>query len=76
MLGQPDDLLVTLLGLALMNRMIPYELLEICRQQARDVSGVGSVHKTAIAALFVASWALSLVIGLVLLRQWWPLHVL
>ena len=76
LLGQLDDLLVTLLGLALMKRMIPYELLEICRQQARDVSGVGSVYKTAIAALFVVSWVLSLVIGLVLLRQWWPLHIL
>ena len=74
-LGQLDDLLVTLLGLALMKRMIPHELLEICRQQARDVSRVGPLNKTVIAIL-VASWGLSLVVGIVLLRQLWPLHVL
>jgi len=55
----------------MMKRMVPCELLEICRQQARDGSGVGLAHKTAIAALFVVSWALSLAVGLVLLRQWW-----
>ena len=74
-LGQLDDLLVTLLGLALMKRMIPHELLEICRQQARDVSRVGPLNKTVIA-LLVASWALSLVVGIVVLRQLWSLHVL
>jgi uncharacterized membrane protein YkvA (DUF1232 family) len=74
-LGQLDDLLVTMLGLALMRRMIPCELLEICRQQARDVSQVGPLRKTVVPALLVASWALSLVVGIVLLRQWWPLHV-
>lgn len=75
-LGQLDDLLVTLLGLALMKRMIPCELLEICRLQARDISHAGPLHKTVMPALLVASWALSLVVGIVLLRQWWPLHVL
>lgn len=74
-LGQLDDLLVTLLGLALMKRMIPHELLEICRQQARDVSRVGPLNKTVIG-LLVASWTLSLVVGIVILRQLWPLLVL
>jgi len=74
-LGQLDDLLVTLLGVALMRRMIPHELLEICRQQARDVSRVGPLNKTVIA-LLVASWGLSLVVGIVVVRQLWPLHVL
>ncbi|MFZ0926211.1 MAG: DUF1232 domain-containing protein [Halobacteriota archaeon] len=74
-LGQLDDLLVTLLGLALMKRMIPCELLDICRQQARDISRVNPVNKTVIA-LLVASWTLSLVVGIVVLRQFWPLHVL
>lgn len=75
-LGQLDDLLAILLGLALMKRMIPCELLEMCRQQARDVSPVGPVYKAAIPAFLVASWALSLVIWIVFLRQCWPLHVL
>jgi len=74
-LGQLDDLLVTLLGLALMKRVIPHELLEVCRQQARDISSVGHLNKTVIA-LLIASWALSLVVGIVVLRQLWSLDVL
>jgi len=75
-LGQLDNLLAILFGSALMKRMIPHELLETCRQQARDVSCLRLPHKRVIAILLSSSWALSLVIGIFLLRQWWPLHVL
>ena len=74
--GQLDNMLALIIGMALLRRMIPTELLEICRQQARDLVRTHSAHKVLLPTLFVFSWGLSLVGGVVLFQQWCPLHVL
>ncbi|HYA33670.1 MAG TPA: DUF1232 domain-containing protein [Candidatus Bathyarchaeia archaeon] len=75
-LGQLDNMLALIIGMALLRRMIPTELLEICRQQARDLVRTHSAHKVLLPTLFVFSWGLSLVGGVVLLQQWCLFDVL
>lgn len=70
-IGQMDNLLALLSGSALMRRMIPHELLETCRQQAQEVMDLRLPHKRIVPILVIFSWAFSLVLAFVLLRQFW-----
>lgn len=55
-LGYLDDVILVPLGVALAIRMIPPEVLEECRKEAREAEGTGVVGRVA-AAVVICVWA-------------------
>ena len=55
-LGYLDDLLIVPLGIALAIRLIPTEVLESCREQARQQLAKGTPTSRAAAAVSVVIW--------------------
>ena len=55
-LGYLDDLLIVPLGIALAIRLIPTEVLESCREQARQRLAKGTPTSKAAAAVIVTIW--------------------
>ncbi len=69
-LGYLDDLVLLPLGVALVLRLIPAEVMAECRARAADVSKQGNPVSRVAALVIVAIWlAAALVVGLWLL-QW------
>jgi len=69
-LGYLDDLVLLPLGVALVLRLIPAEVMAECRARATDVSKQGKPVNRVAAAVIVAIWlAAAAVVGLWLL-QW------
>jgi uncharacterized membrane protein YkvA (DUF1232 family) len=66
-LGQLDDLIVVSAGIALVIKMIPKNVMEECRQKARD-EPINTRTKWVVALIIISIWvfALYLVIRLVL----------
>jgi len=70
LLGYLDDLVLVPLGVILVRRLIPAEILEECRQQA-DARNEGPHRASRVAAaVIVAIW---LTVGLIIARLVWQL---
>lgn len=70
-LGYLDDLILVPLGIAIAVRLIPAEILELCRQQARqEMSGEKPVNRLA-AVMIVLIW-----VGLAGLGIFWLMRLL
>jgi uncharacterized membrane protein YkvA (DUF1232 family) len=68
-LGYVDDLVLVPLGIALVLKMIPEELMAECRDKAREVMKQGKpVNRTA-AAIIVAIWLFLAVLTIVFVIQ-------
>jgi uncharacterized membrane protein YkvA (DUF1232 family) len=68
-LGYLDDLIITPLGIAIALKMIPPEVMQEARQQARQVMSTGEPHSRLGLFLVLAIWAIVLVgMGLAIAR--------
>lgn len=66
-LGYLDDLLLIPLGVLLLVRLIPPELLEECRARAQETSVQPSAWRAA--ALVIATWIVAVAIGFAAVRR-------
>ena len=57
-LGYLDDLLIVPLGIALVLRMIPAEVMAECRERARGAAGLEGQRNWYAAAVVIAIWLL------------------
>lgn len=63
-LGYLDDLVLVPLGIALVVRMIPPDVLAECRQKSREVMSQGKPVNKAAAAVIIVIWLLLAVVAM------------
>jgi uncharacterized membrane protein YkvA (DUF1232 family) len=68
-LGYLDDLVLVPLGIILVLKMMPSEVLEECRAQAKAVMAEGKPKSKIAAIIIVAIWLLLGVLAVVWIRQ-------
>jgi len=65
-LGYLDDLVIVPLGIALVLKMIPEEVMAECREKAQDVMAHGKPTNWVAAGIIIAVWLLLAVLSVVL----------
>jgi uncharacterized membrane protein YkvA (DUF1232 family) len=70
-LGYLDDLLLVPLGVMLVIRMIPSDVMDECRSRAEQAMTQGKPVNRAAAVAIVALW-----VGLLVLALWWAVRAL
>lgn len=69
-LGYLDDLVIVPLGIALVVRMIPPEVLQECRQKAETAFHQGKPKNWIAGAIIIIIWVVAFVITIFYLRKW------
>lgn len=69
-LGHLDDVVLIPLGLLVVRRMIPAEVLAECRERARGMASEKRAAGGRVAIAIVTIWALLLVAAIVVLVRW------
>ncbi len=70
-LGYLDDLVLIPLGVALVIRLIPANVWLEARVKAASMDGTGTSAGSIAAAVIIAIWVLTAVLGWLAIRCWW-----
>ena len=69
-LGYLDDVILLPIGIALVLKLIPPDVLAECRQRAEEKAGADQPKSTAAAVIIIAVWLLLLALAVVGIMAW------